>query len=453
VRRLRVLTWSTHESFNYDLCKTGHAFDFLIPPEQAPWRDGWDATSRPLPPNARLIGHTAAFDMPTLVGRYDVVLCQTMEQFSLVEHLRVPRLLLLHAALRAADGFPSPVAWSRHLQLPSRLAGVPVIAVSGTVERSWGLSCERTAPTPDPADYADYSWEGAEATVLTVGHHMPERARETGWELHRAVVRDDIPHVIVGENPSLPSARPARNWDELRGCFRRFRCYLNTTASGGSLALHEAITAGMPFVHKPPLGMPSNFRDGIDAGVAEDADGLRQRVMMLLQDHDYARHIGAAGRAAFLERYRFDRFLGQWNAALRRAARMPRLDETSRMDVETPGLLNGSIELEQPVIRAEPGQDGWVTLRATNLSLARWSARIEDGMSSVLVSYRIGGTGGVATPLPGSLDPGQSADFEAQYTAPSTPGVYDMRWELIVPGRCWSGEGGGAMAWALMIVT
>jgi hypothetical protein len=451
------LTWSTHESFNYELCKTGHRFDFLIPPTQVPWRDGWDSRSRPLPSNARLIGHTPDFDLPSLVGHYDVALCQTLEQFLLVERFSIPKVFLAHGAPGIPPEFPSSRATRAALQLTRRLGDTPIVYVGQFPRKHWELPGIEIAPLPDPADYVDFAWHGDEPAALTVGHHMVDRPFDTGFHVHQQVVRDDIPHVIVGNNPKTPGAVAAPSWDDLRRCYQRYRCYLSTTPSGGSMAAHEAATAGMPLVVLDVPGIEFVTEHGVHVLRAPDAEGLRREVRRLLDDHELARQIGAHGRENFLRRRSFAEFLGNWDRVLRSAVSVS--SRRADTDPSTPGAACCRIEVDSERRIAKPGTTIWLEARLTNLSLAAWPCGDGTTVGDVAIGYhlhdahgRLLDRGGEISSLERDVGPGHTIDVDVRVSIPCEAGSYRLRLDLVRSGLYWFSERGMVSPWVDIIV-
>jgi hypothetical protein len=446
-----VLAWVTHEAFDYDLFKTGHHFDLLIPPTQVPWRDGWDARSRPVPPNARVIGHTERVDLAALVDRYDLALCQTLEQFELVEHLPIPRMLIVHSVMEPPTEFPSGPVWSRFLGLPGRLGGTVVAFVSPHCQVSWGVAGEVLGMAVDPDDYGDYPWIGDIPAVLTVSHHMTERPVDTGYELHRAVVRDDIPVVYVGDNPGIPGARAACDWGELRTMYRRHRVLLNTTPSGGSLAMWEASMCGTPIVYRAVMYEPMDIVDGLDGLFGETAEELRERVIRCLEDHEFARQVGAVARDRLIEAQGFNLTLKRWDQLMRSAASsVPRRWPSGDADAMRRTVAGMIRPTDQPRAMT-PGQTSWVRLGLSNLSTGVWLAYARNRVGMVAVgqhwldaSGEVVAWGGHTTPLPAHVGSGESIEIVARLQAPTRPGTFTVRWDLICHDAFWFSQVGGA---------
>lgn len=297
----------------YELAKTGHEFHLLLV-DRPPWEKGWDLRSRPIPSNVTIVGEAEGISSLNL-EQYDLLLAQSHDDFQLIEKFPQRKVLLLHsvAALQGPEGVSRGEAL-RRLYLEQQLADVPVIYVSRYTARNWGLPGRVILHSVDNGDY--YPYRGEKEAALTVAHFFKERDVELGYSLHQQVVGDDIPYRIVGHNPNLPNSGPAESWDELKSYYRDYRLYLNTTAWGGSLALLEAMAAGMPVVTTPRLGGRAHtVRDGYSGFVCEEPSELRARVKYLLANPEVAHLMGQRAKEAAREKYGRERFIREWREA------------------------------------------------------------------------------------------------------------------------------------------
>jgi hypothetical protein len=312
-RKLRILTFLRHEPFMYELAKTGHRFDLVLV-DRTLWARAWDERSRPLPANVNTVGE--AEDVASLdIDQYDLVMAQAYDDFELVQGSRVPKAVLFHSAASARS--PSGLCRAealRRLYQEWQLTSIPIVYVSHYVAQNWGLPGTIILHSLDVRDYEGFENSGKTAAVLTVAHFFTER-EALGYPLHRQVLGDLIPHRIVGHNPSLPDVKPAKDWAELKGFYRDYRVYLNTTNWGGSLAMLEAMCAGMPVVTTPrPADEPrhTSVIDGHNGFVSADPAELRRKVEFLLANPAVARAMGREGRKAVLRKYGTQRFVERW---------------------------------------------------------------------------------------------------------------------------------------------
>ena len=120
---------------------------------------------------------------------------------------------------------------------------------------------------------------------------------------------------LVGDNPSIPGATPAKNHEELLELYASCRVYLNTTLApyedGYNLAMLEAMATGAPVVS---YANPTSFiTDGVDGFLSDDVDGLRNVISRLMADRELAEAIGAAGMRKIEESFGLEAFIDKWN--------------------------------------------------------------------------------------------------------------------------------------------
>jgi glycosyltransferase involved in cell wall biosynthesis len=440
-RPLRILTFSTHEGYNFELAKTGHLFDVAERPAPGMWPAHWDPRSRPVPSNVQLVGPLETLS-PEALARYDLILAQTPEQFELIEFLEKPRLLLLHAAPVPLD---QPLLRDRLLgawNLRRRLRDVPVVYVSVYVERGWSLPGQVIPVAVDLADYAEYPWRGDVPAALTVSHWFRERPESTGALRHAAVVRDDLPHVIVGHNPALAGPGPARSWDELRQHYQRHRLYLDCTPNGGSQASIEAAAAGMPLVKTPRLMGPDHFIDGEAAFIADDPVRLRAAVQRLLADRALAAIMGERARRTAARVWSLESFQASWREVLAEVAARPAILPPRVALAPGRGALAARIEIDGMPAAMPAGSIEWIRVRLRNVGREAWSAYTFRHVGEVRLAYWYGTNGealrvGMGTALPADVPPGGTAEFDAMVRAPAEPGSYRLRWDLVAEEVAW----------------
>lgn len=111
-------------------------------------------------------------------------------------------------------------------------------------------------------------------------------------------------------------------------------------------------------------------------------------------------------------------------------------------------------DYELRLISIAAGTTLTVPIGVTNTGTVGWPAN-----SDVKLSYHWyqGNTpisiGGLRTPLPQSLVPGQNITVDAQLQAPPVPGSYTLRWDMIREGDAWFSLQGSATGNQLVEVT
>jgi polysaccharide biosynthesis protein PslH len=127
------------------------------------------------------------------------------------------------------------------------------------------------------------------------------------------LVRAELPAarlVVVGRRPSRPlrDLLTGSPWIELRDnvpdlspSYREARCVILPIRSGGGsrLKVYEALSYGVPLVATSLAVSGVPLTPGIDVMVTEEAEGLANAAILLLDNDDDARGLGSAGRTTF----------------------------------------------------------------------------------------------------------------------------------------------------------
>lgn len=208
--RLRILTFNRHEANMYELAKTGHEFHILLPETRILWGREWDVSSRAIPANVKIMGGVE--DIPSLdLDQYDLILAQTYDDLSWIQFSPRPKILLrMGDAASEYEEIGRAEALQRLFQ-EWQLASVPMVYASGYYAHTWGLPGRIIPHAVDAKDYEGFEYTGEIPAVLTVAHYFEERDEIMGYSFYRQIVRDDIPHKIIGYNPTLPNSGPAKD--------------------------------------------------------------------------------------------------------------------------------------------------------------------------------------------------------------------------------------------------
>jgi hypothetical protein len=400
---MNIFTFNTHEPYLYELAKTGHHFDVQRPATRGMWGTSWDTRSRPAPHNVRLLETNTPVDPHP----YDLVLAQSFWQWEQVRRWPIPKVLLLHTmpgyyhSGDSAQGVCLDRLFHEYF-----LRHTVIVYTSHDAAQAWGFPGEAMPYAIDVHDYDAIRYSGHIPRALSVTHFFKERDAYHGYSLFKAITDDKIPFSIVGHNPGLNDSAPARDWDELRSIYASHRVYLNTTTEGVPLAMLEAMAAGMPIVTAPlpPRRATTLVRDGENGFVSSDPAELRERVQLLLDDHDVAMRMGRRSREILGEIVPSGEFQRCWNDVFEKAVSQPKrwppplsaypdwwhtgataLEDRSGLHnriIRHNGIPFNSAALFGPVARLRPGRHtiefrlrtGWPSRRGQPLRL--WLRRI-----------------------------------------------------------------------------
>ncbi len=307
-----------HEAYQTTLAKTGHQFYLLNHPKA----HQWDQRERTMPSNIIPLG---TGDIPQQLKTdiaFDLILTQNRIDhypimIQLAKQLNCPMLQMEHT-------LPWP-DWDDE-----------------TTERIGHLECDHNifvadfsvgAWFHDPDDPnisiirhgmdTDYwnGWVGGDGKVMTAVWDYIRRDRICGFSLWKEVTKG-LEVNPWGETPGL--SKMADNTDHLRELYRHASVYLNTTLwSSCPFSPLEAMSVGCPIVTTATTSMPEFIKDGVNGFITNDPVVMKERLKELIENHDMAREIGAAGRKTVLEQFGQQQFIDAWNKAFWKTAQCP----------------------------------------------------------------------------------------------------------------------------------
>ncbi|AOK30126.1 transferase [Burkholderia singularis] len=309
-KRLRVLTWHVHGNYLYYLSHAPHDFFIVTKPQHPPGYAGrvghlpWGNNVHEVP--AECVRDTA----------FDCVLYQHHS------HYRHDRVRLLGDEQRALPALfvehDPPREHPTDTLHPVQDENVLLVHVTPFNALMWdnGITPARVIEhgVPVPRDVA---YRGTLPKGVTVVNHLARRGRRLGADLFDRV-RRSVPLDLVGmgsaelggigevPNPALP---------RLLCDYRFFFNPIRYTSLG--LAVIEAMMIGLPVIALATTEMAQLVKTGRN-GVADTRMAVLTDAMhMLIRDPGLARQWGAAARRDALERFGIERFVRDWDAALR----------------------------------------------------------------------------------------------------------------------------------------
>ncbi|AOZ10597.1 glycosyltransferase [Cupriavidus malaysiensis] len=312
-KRLRVLTWHVHGNYLYYLSQIPHELYLVTRPGFPPGYAG-RCGALPWGPNV----HEVAADR--LAGlEVDCVLYQHRDHYhrDRLEWLtpaqrRLPAIYLEHDPPQA-----HPTATLHPVQDPQTL----LVHVTPFNALMWD-----SGPTParviehgvliDPA----VRYDGGLARGVCAVNHLGRRGRRLGVDLFRAA-RQAVPIDLVGmaseeegglgeiPNPELPA---------FLSHYRFFFHPVRYTSLG--LALVEAMAIGMPVVALAVTEVATVIRSGVNGIADTRPEVLIGAMRALLADPEFARELGREGMRTARKRFGIERFVADWDTALREVA-------------------------------------------------------------------------------------------------------------------------------------
>jgi len=319
MQSLKILTFNWHDPYLYLLGQTAqdiHVCDWM---RRADGTQGWDYQKRPLRDNLTLIKDPAEAIAGLTANAYDLAIAHTLQDIKFLNDFDIPAIFLTHNALHN-DGMGNQVAMSQIRSMVAEFVNKPnrlFAAISQMKLDSWGLDGVIIRPGIDVADYGGYT--GEVAAAVAVGNLFPERDFMLGFSALSEAL-ENLPHQFVGENPRLPDARKAENWDDLKTFYRTYRVYANATVEafedGYNLGMLEAMSTGAPVVTMKNATSP--IVDGVNGYVCDTPEVMRTRVSELLKDLDLAKQMGEAARKTVETDFSVGAFTTAWMDAFNR---------------------------------------------------------------------------------------------------------------------------------------
>ncbi len=254
-----------------------------------------------------------------MLGLYELAICHNNQDLLDIKDYTLPKISIFHSTLTGRiveEG--SEVDLSSFRRMVAKLHtywGVKSTFVSSLKKRDWGIN-GKVIKLPAPTDEC-FGYSGEVPRVLRVANHLQERDSIVGYSIQEEILQG-LPSDIIGLNPSLPSAKPAASWEELKGMYRSYRLFLVTNREGVedgyNTATLEAMATGMPVVSIKHSTSP--VVDGYNGFISNDLKYLREKVAFLLRDRQEALRLGGNGRRTVMERFPLQAFIENWRKAI-----------------------------------------------------------------------------------------------------------------------------------------
>lgn len=316
-RRLRVLSWHVHGSWQHSFVQGGH--DYLLPtlPERGPW--GLGRAGRPWPPN--VIEVPAAELHETEV---DVVVLQRPEEIALAERWLHRRPGVDVPAVYVQHNTPHGNAATTEHVLADR-GDIPVVHVTEFNRLMWDCGEAPTTVIGHGIVDPGHRYEGDLARAVAVINEPVRRGRVAGADLlprFRTAAPVDVFGIKAAQMRADPEpgrfelvGGPDLPLDQLHREMARRRVYVHPARwTSLGLSLLEAMHLAMPVAvvaateaasFPPEVGVVSCDVATLTAGVRE-----------LMEDREQAVAAGKAAREYALTNFGLDDFLRRWDTLL-----------------------------------------------------------------------------------------------------------------------------------------
>jgi len=271
---------------------------------------------RPLPKNVRLLSLESAREQLDQ-NAIDLIIAHNVKDLIDVKDYPLPKILVFHNRLTTeielGKGKVDREEYLRKIQPVFKQ--VNKVFISQSKKRDWDMDGRVILPGLDVSEYDPYT--GENPCVLRVGNLFKERDLMLGYSASQEVV-EGFPRVTLGMNPSIPSSRLSRGFQDLKDHYSQCRIFLNTTVEGYedgyNLAMLEAMATGMPVIST--FNRTSPIENGVNGYISNDIEELRSTVAELLKNPDKAREMGQKARETVQTRFGLTAFLKSWNEVI-----------------------------------------------------------------------------------------------------------------------------------------
>jgi hypothetical protein len=315
--RLNILTWHIHGTYLNNLVQTPHNW-YLPVKEGRPVGYGGMGATFAWPD---WVTEVPAEDVRNL--DLDVILYQSAanyneDQYEILtpQQRELPRIYLEHNVPR-----PHAVATQHFADDP----GLLLVHVTHYNRLMW--DCGRTPTTVIEHGVrvpAGVRYSGDLERGVVVVNGMQARPRITGMDLVLQV-RREVPLDLVGMKTDELGGHGDVPYRDLHAREARYRFFwhpIRYTSLG--LAMLEAMMLGLPVLCFAVTEHPRVIQDGVTGFISNDLEELVEKMHILLREPALAVELGRRGQRVALERYNIQRFVRDWDRALRSVAGAPR---------------------------------------------------------------------------------------------------------------------------------
>jgi hypothetical protein len=311
MRRLKILIWHVHGSYLYYLTQAPH--EFYLPSQ--PDRKG-DYIGRfghiPWGPNVHDVPKEEVrnLDLDCVIFQLPHQFLEDQYQILSPEQQRLPKIYLQHD-----PPYPDPTDTRHWVNDPNIL----VVQVTPYNDLMWNAGrsptrvIEHGVIVPSGVRYTGELGRG-----IVVINHLRRRGRRLGSDIFENLSKD-IPMDLIGMGAEeSPGGLKEILHRDLCAFESHYRFFFNPTRyTSFPLALCEAMMIGMPIVALATTEIVTAIENDVSGYVDTRVEVLKERMKELLADPGKAKRLGDGAREHAMERFHIERFIRDWNAALR----------------------------------------------------------------------------------------------------------------------------------------
>lgn len=289
---LNILTFHTHESYQYELAKTGHNF-FHMKCEERP--NGWNESVRPKPKNIFEIDESSI-----KLKDFDILLTQSQGQnLKFYGNNSIKKINLEHTY---------PMSDNLKINVDANIS----VYITESSKKMWkdpsGVVI-RHGLDINEWPKCNYSIE----SVLTTVHAFKQRDWACGYNLYRDAVIGINNKIFGCENNEINSEQTI-SYDNLKEIKSKYLIYLNTSLrSPIPFALLEAMAAGMIVVSTPTCEIPFYIKNNKNGILCNDSKSFNIILKDILNKKEKYINLGKEARISIQKNASIDLFLNKWN--------------------------------------------------------------------------------------------------------------------------------------------
>lgn len=302
--KINVLTFSTHERYQSNMCDV-NAFFWLIDIENV---KKWNHLYAELPKNHCLLNDIFEVKDVPLYIEFDLVLSQNkFVQFQsakkIAEFLNVPLISLEHTEM--IDG----------REKLKNFKGDTNIFISDYSAKTWQPEYKYHVIEHGINNSVFHNKNfKRDDTVLSVVNDWIRRDEECGFNLWLDITKK-FKTKVVGNTPNLSS--PAKNTEDLVNSYNKSLVFLNTsTKSPLPMTVLEAMSCGCCVVTTENEMISKVIKNGYNGFLSNNKDELIEYIELCLNNKKIAKEISKNARETIINNFSLKKFTDNWNNIL-----------------------------------------------------------------------------------------------------------------------------------------
>ena len=300
--KYNILTFDTHERYQFQQAKTGHNF-FSFRYDAC---KEWDKNYSEVPENYYTMPKNSIM---TSID-FDFILSHSkFGQFQMAHRINqtlgLPIVSLEHTL---------PISnWPQNqLDRFRAMTGNINVFISEYSVGRWNMNCDnRVIHHSVDTEIFKPSDVEKNGKVLSVVNDFVNRdycCNYSGWQR----ITEGLPVRLVGNTPGL--SEPAKDIHELVSEYQQASVFLNTsTVSPVPTSLLEAMSCGCAIVSTATCMIPEIIKNGVNGFISNDEEELKSYIKDLLDHSELRRSVGEAARQTILDKFSEEKFINSWN--------------------------------------------------------------------------------------------------------------------------------------------